>query len=149
MRAWPAVVACLLVVSGTAALPAAAQQSCGKADFESVIDETAAVLRDLNQKNKPTFQERLRQLKDKRGWSHAQFLIEAAPLVEDAKITEYDEQSAELVDNINNIGSEGASAPKPDCTLLARVRADMATLVEAQTAKWAYMFGKIDGELAR
>ncbi len=43
--------------------------ACKRADFEAVVDEAAAVLRDLNLKNKPAFQDKLRQLKDKRGWS--------------------------------------------------------------------------------
>ena len=51
-----------------------------------VVDEAAAALRDLNAKNKPAFQEKLRQLKDKRAWSHDEFLKEAAPFVRDDKI---------------------------------------------------------------
>src|SRR5262249_2825321 len=39
--------------------PAAAGE-CARADFEAVVDDAAAALRDLNQKNKPDFQEKLR-----------------------------------------------------------------------------------------
>jgi hypothetical protein len=55
--------------------------ACTKAEFEGVVDEAAAALRDLNNKNRPDFQEKLRTLKDKRGWSNDQFLKEAAPFV--------------------------------------------------------------------
>src|ERR1700730_8105308 len=54
------------------ATPRGAAKECAKADFEAVVDDAAAALRDLNLKNKPNFQEKLRQLKDKRGWSHDQ-----------------------------------------------------------------------------
>jgi hypothetical protein len=35
----------------------------------------------------------------------------------------------------------------PDCAVLLELRARMKVLVETQTAKWAYMFQKIDAEL--
>ncbi len=79
---------------GAAAQPGAAGTTagCTKAEFEDVVDEAAAALRDLNAKNKPDFQEKLRQLKDKRGWTHDQFLTEAAPYVRDDKIAVYDQE---------------------------------------------------------
>ena len=63
-----------------------AQPACTKADFEAVVDDAAAALRELNATNKPIFQEKLRQLKEKRGWSHDKFMAEAAPFVQDERI---------------------------------------------------------------
>lgn len=123
--------------------------ACQRADFEAVVDEAAAVLRDLNLKNKPTFQDKLRVLKDKRGWSHDQFMKEAAPFVLDEKIAEYDQTSTDLLAEISTLGQEGADAATPDCKLLEELRSRMKTLVESQTAKWTYMFGKLDAELAK
>jgi hypothetical protein len=137
----------LLAVLIDAPSPLGAQQPCAKADFEAVVDEAAAALRDLNATNKPVFQEKLRQLKEKRGWSHDQFMTAAAPLVQDEHITAYDQKSAEFLDQINSLGSEGASAKQPDCAMLKEVRATMTALVQAQKAKWAYMFDKITKEL--
>ena len=37
----------------------------------------------------------------------------------------------------------------PDCKLLVEVRSNMAGLVDAQKAKWSYMFEKIDGALGQ
>lgn len=127
----------------------AADDACGKADFEAVVEEAATGLRDLNTENKPKFQDRLRQLKTKRGWTHGQFMQEAAPFVMDDKITEYDQSIEELLGAIASMGQEGAAAKKPDCALLLELRARMRVLVETQTAKWTYMFGKIDAELAK
>ncbi len=124
-------------------------QVCAKADFEAVVDDAAGALRDLNLQNKPAFQEKLRQLKDKRGWSHDAFLKEAAPFVRDDKIAVYDQESERLLADISTLGQEGAEAPTPDCTLLGGLKTRMQTLVDTQTAKWTYMFQKLDSALAQ
>jgi hypothetical protein len=127
--------------------PVAAQTTCQKSEFEAVVEESATVLRDLNAKNKPTFQEKLKQLKDKRGWTHEQFMTEAAPLVRDEKIEEFDQQTDELVTAMSTMGQEGAAAQTPDCALLLELRARLKALVDTQNAKWAYMFEKLETEL--
>ena len=122
---------------------------CAKSDFEAVVDEAAGALRDLNAANKPKFQEKLRQLKDKRRWAHEQFIREAAPLVADEKINAYDRQSNDLLEKIAMGGEAGAAAATPDCAVLDKLRASMKTLVETQSAKWTYMTAKLDAELAK
>jgi hypothetical protein len=142
--------ALLAVPMAVTSTPGHAQSPrCVKADFEAVVDEAAAALRDLNQKNKPEFQDRLRALKEKRGWSHDQFLAQAAPLVRDEQIAVYDQTSDQLLNDISSMGQGGAASKTPDCALLAELRAKMAQLVEAQSAKWTYMFAKVDKELAK
>ena len=131
------------------AKPAPGGEVCAKADFEAVVDDAAGALRDLNLQNKPAFQEKLRQLKDKRGWSHDAFLKEAAPFVRDDKIAVYDQDSERLLTDISTLGQEGADAPTPDCALLADLKTRMQTLVDTQTAKWTYMFSKLDAALAQ
>jgi len=127
----------------------ASAQSCTKADFEVVVDEAAAVLTRLNQQNTPVFQGKLRQLKDKRGWSHDQFMTEAAPLVRDGTIAGFDEKSEDMLSRITRGGQSGASGPAPDCALLAELKRQMAALVETQKAKWAYMFDRLEQELKK
>jgi len=123
--------------------------SCSRGDFEAAVSDAAQALRELNQVNKPTFQSKLRQLKAKRGWSHDQFLAEAAPIVQDRKIAEYDDEAAGFLARIEQLGAEGTSAAAPDCSRLAEVRQAMADLVAVQKAKWAYMFERISAELER
>jgi hypothetical protein len=142
-----AVAALLAVLWGATGALAQAPQ-CSKADFEGVVDEAAGALRKLNQLNTPPFQGKLRQLKEKRGWSHDQFLKEAAPLVRDDTIAGFDQKSEEFLARITSGGQSGASEA-PDCALLTELRATMKVLVETQQAKWAYMFAKIDQELAK
>ncbi len=123
--------------------------SCTRGDFETAVSEAAQALRELNQVNKPTFQAKLRQLKAKRGWSYDQFLAEAAPIVQDRKIADYDDEAAGFLARIEQLGAEGTSAAAPDCSRLAEVRQSMTSLVAVQKAKWAYMFERIGAELAR
>jgi hypothetical protein len=123
--------------------------ACAKAEFEDVVDAAAAALRDLNNKNRPEFQDKLRQLKDKRGWDNDRFLKEAAPYVKDEQIEVFDEKSNDLLAKISSMGQEGSSAPAPDCSMLSDLKSQMNVLVETQTAKWSYMFEKLAKELAQ
>ncbi len=106
-------------------------------------------LREMTNRNTPDFQDKLRSLKEKRGWSTEEFVKAAAPLVADERITEFDQKSAEYLMKINNLGGEGASTSVPDCRLLDALRNSMAELVDTQTKKWAYMFGKLEAEMAK
>lgn len=121
--------------------------TCVRADFEAVVDEAAAALRDLNLNNRPAFQEKLRNLKEMRGWSYDEFMKGAVPFVRDDKIEVYDQSSGELLDQISRLGQEGAEATKQDCALLEDLRSRMKKLVEILTAKWSYMFTKLEAEL--
>lgn len=129
--------------------PADAAQTCAKAEFESAVDEAAEKLRELNNTHRPTFQTKLRQLKDKRAWTNDQFLKEAAPFVKDEQIAVFDDKSNELLASISTMGQEGANASEPNCKMLADLRAMMSRLVETQVAKWTYMFQKLDAELEK
>jgi hypothetical protein len=142
-----AVAATLLALSGVGSGASSQAPTCAKTDFEAVVNEAAAALRDLSRKNTPPFQARLLQLKDKRGWSNDQFLKEAEPFVRDAEIAGYDQKSEQLLARITGGGQ--ASGPAPDCALLADLRGALKILVETQVAKWTYMTAKLDKELAK
>lgn len=143
-----AVAALLLAWPGTARVAFAETAVCTKADFEAVVNQAGAALRDLNQQNTPLFQAKLRQLKDKRNWSNDQFLKEAEPLVRDETIVGYDRKSEELVARITGAGQPETAPAAPDCALLADLREALKMLVETQKAKWAHMFARIEKELA-
>ena len=135
-------------VLASASAPAFAAP-CAKSDFEGVVETAAATLRELNQQNAGPFQGKLRALKDKRGWTQDQFVKSAAPFVRDDKIIEFDEQSEDLLARINGAGSGGQGAATADCKVLEELRSNMTALVDAQKAKWSYMFAKIDAELTK
>ena len=134
---------------GANAAAVQAAESCTKAEFESVVEDAAGALRDLNLKNRPLFQEKLRMLKTKMGWSHDVFMKEAAPFVRDDTIAGYDQTTDDLLGSIAAMGAEGANAPAADCARLMELRGRMKVLVDTQIEKWNYMFHKIDAELAK
>lgn len=147
--AW-GMVAVVLLALPVASQKAAAQPSqCAKNDFEAVVNEAGAALRDLNRENTPRFQGKLRDLKDKRGWGNDQFLKEAEPFVRDGEIVVYDQKSEQLLNRITGGGQQGVTGAAPDCAVLAELRAAMKVLLETQKAKWTHMFAKIDKELAK
>jgi hypothetical protein len=130
--------------------PARAQDStCTREAFEQAVGLSAAALRDLTGVNRPVFQIRLRELKEKRGWDYSQFLREAAPIVQDARTDAYDKESASLLDEIERMGAEGSAAATPDCDALVRLKSRMQALVDSQRGKWAYLIEKVERELGR
>lgn len=141
--------AVLLAMSGVGQKPLAQAPACAKTDFEAVVNEAGAALRELNRENTPKFQGKLRALKDKRGWGNDQFLKAAEPFVRDGEIVAYDQKSEELLNRITGGGQQSASAAAPNCAVLAELRAAMKLLVETQKAKWVHMLAKIDRELAK
>jgi hypothetical protein len=144
--AYCAAAALLLAVLGAAPVAAPETAACAKGDFEAVVKEAGAALRELTEKNTPLFQAKLRQLKDKRKWSNEQYLKEAEPFVRDETIAGYDKTSQELVARIAGAGQAEVAA---DCARLAELRADLKALAETQQAKWTHMFAKIEKELEK
>lgn len=130
-----------------AASEAATPAACTKVDFETVVDQSAGALRDLNIQNRPRFQEKLRALRTKKNWTEDQFLKEAVPYVKDNAIDSFDRKTNELLNKIASMGDEGSASATPDCGLYQVLRGHMDQLLNTQNAKWAYMFQKIDAEL--
>lgn len=124
-------------------------EACGRSDFEEVVEESVKALRELSHENRPLFQMKLRELKDKHGWQHDQFMEQAAPFVKDDTTAVFDKTTSELLSAITQLGREGAEAKKADCALLLALRARMRLLVETQKSKWSYMFDKINTELEK
>ncbi len=145
-----AAVTAMPILSLSTAVAQDAGGACDKSQYEVVVDEAGAALRALNQNHKPVFQEKLRELKDKRGWSNDEFLTQAAPFVKDDAIDVFDTKSNGLLAEISGGGEQEAAAAKaPDCALLLELRAKLKVLVETQSAKWSYMFEKLATELAK
>jgi hypothetical protein len=139
----------LILLLGTASASSSRAETCDRAEFEAVVTSASATLRDLTAEKKPAFQEKLRGLMAKRGWTYDQFVKEAGPLVADDKVSAYDQASADLLAKINRMGEAGRNDAAPDCAVLYDLRATMTALVATQTEKWAYLFTKLDAESAR
>jgi len=139
----------IFALCGVLSLAAGQEASCVRDDFVAVVDTAAASLRALNQANKTKFQDRLRKLKTKNGWSNEEYLKAAEPYVRDPKIAEFDATSAKLLGEIAALGHEGSEASTLDCGVLTQLRARMDVLVNTQKDKWAYMFENIDKSLSQ
>ncbi len=148
---WLRSMACIFAATATALLSMIADlkaaKSCAKSDFEQVVDQAALALGTLNAKRRPVFQNRLRQLKAKRRWSHAEFIKQGTSLVQNERISQFNEKIGELLAKITSKGEQGAAAPKPDCKLLLELQGTMKSLVQVQTKKWDFMFRQLDKAL--
>ena len=114
MRAGVVLMGLLLAPASIASHAHAQAASCSKGDFESVVDQAAASLRDLTRQNTPQFQAKLRQLKDKRSWSNDQFMKEAEPFVRDDAIAGFDQKSEEFLSQIMSGGQSQSASATPD-----------------------------------
>ncbi len=145
---WALTLICLTGASARAQAVSGTAAACQRTEFESVVASAADALRSITQQNSPAFQAKLRALKEKRGWSHEQFMAEGTRFVRDDKIAAFDEKSGDLLARINNAGSTSLQT-ETNCAQLTDLKANMAALVDIQTAKWTYMFANIDAEIAR
>lgn len=138
-----------VVVAWGAAPMSPAHADCERSAFETAVEEAATALRHLHAEMRPPYQAKLQELKAKRKWTADQLMREAQPLVQDDKITGFDDAAQEQLSRIESLGSDGAKAEKPDCAMLGVLREHMANLVTIQRQKWQYMVQKIDSELKR
>jgi hypothetical protein len=127
--------------------PATNAEACDRGAFAAVVEQAGAQLRELTQRNKPSFQDKLRLLKDKRRWTPEQFMSEAAIYVHDEKIAELDQRSSLLLARLTSVGTSGAASGRPDCKLLEDLRNTMKALVDTQVEKWGHMFAKLERAL--
>jgi hypothetical protein len=140
---------CMLLWAVACAQSTLAADTCERAEFEAAVTTASSTLRELSAEKKPAFQDKLRGLMEKRGWTYDQFVKEAGPLVADDKVAAFDQASADLLAKINRMGEAGRSDAAPNCAVLADLRATMAALVATQSEKWTYLFAKLDAESAR
>lgn len=133
-----------LAVSAAAQGTPSAADGCTKQEFEAVVENAASALRDLNARNAPGFQDKLRLLRERRKWSAEEFMDKAAPFVQDERIAGFDQRSTDLLAKVNAMGEARAALTTPDCKLLEDLRATMKSLIDTQIEKWAYMFAKIE-----
>ncbi len=140
-----------LVATGTLVVPAAAEP-CTRETLRRVVDEAGARLRLLTAETQPKLQARLRQLKEKRGWTGGDGDDKAAALMSDDRTVELDTTAARLLARIDAL-SESAEAATPDCSRLGELEAASAELQATVRAKSLHIQARLDtaiaGETAR
>ena len=122
---------------------AAQAATCAADDFAAAVDKSGAALRAFNAEALPKLQDKLKQLKDKKGWDEEKSL----GTVRDARTTKLDADAEDLILKIDTLGRPPEKGP-PDCSKLAELEAAGLELLAAMKAKSTYTLSKLDAELA-
>ena len=120
---------------------------CTDDDFAAAIDSSGAALRSFNAGALPTLKDKLRQLKDKKGWADAGYEEKVLQSVRDKRTDEYDAKAKDLIVKIDTLGSP-PSEQIPDCSKLAELNAAGLELLAVMKAKSAYTLAKLDAAIA-
>jgi len=141
----------LALVAGMVAIAApsgrAADRSCTRGDIADAIDRTGEILRKINADTFPALQAKMRQLKEIKGWSEADYQEQAAMLLQDTRTEQLDVQSNDLLARIDSIGVErveGAVA----CQRLDELEAITTELSVVMRTKASYATGRLDAMIA-
>lgn len=145
MRCVPiwSILLCLLL-----ALPVHAQPAdCTAEDFASAVDRSGDALRAINTDALPKIRDKLRQLKELRGWDDANYEQRGLDAIADAHSRKLDLQAEELILKIDVLGRPPEDAPL-DCSRLTQLDAASLELLAVMKAKSKYTLDKLDAAIA-
>jgi hypothetical protein len=137
----------LTMVVSLGAFSGGAAAMCSKEDFGKAVDQAGAALRKLNADNAPRLRAKMRELKDRKGWSDADFEEKAVAAVQDERIETYNAQANDLLAKLDALGSIDP-ANDADCSKLQELGAAGLELQATIKAKAAYTLSKLDQMLA-
>jgi hypothetical protein len=137
----------LAMVLSLGVFSAAEAVQCSKDDFGKAVDQAGAALRKLNADNAPRLRAKMRELKERKAWSDADFEDKALAAVQDERIEAYNAQANDLLAKLDTLGSiEPAS--DADCGKIGELSAASLELQATIKAKAAYTLSKLDQMLA-
>jgi hypothetical protein len=122
--------------------------TCTAEDFAAAVDRSGASLRDFNGKAMPKVQDKLKLLKDRKGWSDADFIENSMHALRDDRSAQLDAEAEGLLVKIDELGRPPEGAPI-DCGKLAEIDLTTAKLLQVMKAKSDYTLAKLDAELAQ
>lgn len=124
--------------------PAAA---CAPADLARAVDRAGAALRSVNAESMPLVQSKMRQLRDSKGWTRADWESDAMAMVSDERLAQLDVQASELLDRIDQLsktrGESGVS-----CASITEIESTGIELVATLRAKTSHMIARWDAAIA-
>ncbi len=134
-----------LLIAGLApAAPSAvAAQPCDKAAFEGVVSAAGTTISTLNAEKKTAFQDGLKALKARAGWSEQDYVVKATPYVKDERTAELDRANADLLAKVQTLGAGGDATDDARCAMLAELQTLMDQVVANTRAKWEHMIAKV------
>ena len=142
---WHVMVLTMLVSLG--AMSGTAAALCSKDDFGKAVDQAGAALRKLNADNAPRLRAKMRELKDHKAWSDADFEEKALAAVQDERIEAYNAQANDLLAKLDALGNIEPTS-EADCSKLQELGAASLELQATIKAKAAYTLSKLDQMLA-
>jgi len=125
----------------------AAYSACKSEDFAAAVDKSGAALRAFNGEAMPKLQAKLKQLKDKRGWTEADYEEKALASVKDDHTAKLDAEAEDLIVKIDQLGRPPERG-QPDCAQLTELEAAGIELLAVMKAKSDYMLAKLDTAIA-
>ncbi len=131
-------------VSALALQPAHAD--CKPEDFAAAVDKSGAQLRAFNAEALPKLQDKLKQLKDKKGWSDADYEDKAMASVRDERTAKLDADAEDLIIKIDQLGRPPEKGPI-DCAKLTELEAAGLELLAVMKAKSTYTLSKLDAAI--
>lgn len=141
---WP----CLLALGlGLGTLGPAQSGNCTAEDFAAAVDRSGAALRAFNAEALPKLKDKLRELKDKKGWEESGYEEKALAAIRDKRTAKLDADAESLIVKIDTLGRPPAEGPL-DCAKLTELDAAGLELLAVMKAKSAYTFSKLDTEIA-
>ena len=128
-----------LVLAHAGALAA----TCTADDFAAAVDKSGAQLRAFNSEALPKLQDKLKQLKEKKGWDEEK----ALDSVRDDRTAKLDAEAEDLIVKIDTLGRPPEKGP-PDCSKLAELEAAGIELLAVMKAKSTNTLAKLDTQIA-
>jgi hypothetical protein len=116
--------------------------TCTPEQFAAAVDKSGAQLRAFNSEALPKLQDKLKQLKDKKGWDEEKSL----GTVRDERTTKLDEDAENLILKIDTLGRPPEKG-QPDCSKLTELEAAGIELLAVMKAKSNYTLGKLDAAI--
>jgi hypothetical protein len=126
---------------------ATAAGGCTAEDFAAAVDRSGAQLRAFNVEALPKLKEKLKELKDKKGWGEVGYEEQALTSVRDKHTAKLDDDAESLILKIDTLSQPPAEGPL-DCAKLTQLEAASLELLAVMKAKQAYTFAKLDAAIA-
>jgi hypothetical protein len=118
--------------------------TCTNEDFAAAVDKSGAALRTFNASAMPQLQEKVNELKERRGWTDDEKALES---IRDPHMAKLDAEAEDLIVKIDMLGRPPEDGP-PDCSKLTELEAAGLELLAVMKAKSDYTLGKLDAQLA-
>jgi hypothetical protein len=137
----------LVAIVAIAAMQTSAHAACKAEDFAVAVDKSGAALRAFNAEALPKLQDKLKQLKEKKGWSDSEYEEKASTAIRDERMSKLDAEAEDLIIKIDQLGRPEEAGPI-DCAKLTELEAAGLELLAVMKAKSTYTLSRLDAAIA-